>query len=414
MAFRPRPRHYGRVSLLLALLACWFSGTPGWASTIDHVSVERGRIVIAFSGAVSEAASFVLDAPKRIAVDVDGAVPGGSRAPGGPVSAIREGNPNGDVARVVFDLSRPAIVTSGEFGRNGRTLTLELAPADDAAFADATTGPAARYRSDAANERARYHVTMTVPPAKKMLPLPRVYGPSDRPLVVIDPGHGGYDPGAISRESGLEEKDLTLKIAEAIRDKLVQDGRVRVALTRSDDRFLQLRERFEIARRLHAGLFISIHCDSVGSPDASGATAYTLSEVASDKEAARLAARENKADIIAGVNLGEAPDDVSSLLIDLTQRETMNASAQFATLLGREAKPLMPIKDDFHRMASLMVLKAADMPSILFETGYISNPDQAAFLASPDGEHRIAESVAKAVEIHFAQRLVKGQEIAAN
>jgi len=391
-------------------MACWFSGTPGWASTIDHVSVERGRIVITFSGAVSEAASFVLDAPRRIAVDVEGAAPGGSRWPGGPVSAIREGARGDDGARVVFDLARPAIVTGGAFGRDGRTLTLELAPADDAAFASAAGGRRAHYVSDAAS----YHVTMPVPPAKKMLPLPRVYGDPGRPLVVIDPGHGGYDPGAIAPDTGIEEKDLTLRIAEAIRDQLVRDGRVRVALTRSDDRFLQLRERFEIARRLHAGLFISIHCDSVGSPDASGATAYTLSEVASDKEAARLAARENKADIIAGVNLGQTSDDVSSLLIDLTQRETMNASAQFATLLGREAKPLMPTKDNFHRMASLMVLKAADMPSILFETGYISNPDQAAFLASPDGERRIAESVARAVEIHFAKRLTKGQEIAAN
>lgn len=414
MAFRPRPRHYRRVSLLLALLACWFSGTPGWASTIDHVSVERGRIVITFSSAVSEAASFMLDAPRRIAVDVDGAAPGGSRRLGGPVSAIREGTRGDDGARVVFDLAQPAIVTGGAFGRDGRTLTLELAPADAAAFAGAASGRQARYRSGAAVEEASYHVSMPVPPPRKMLPLPRVYGPSDRPLVVIDPGHGGYDPGAISPDTGLEEKDLTLKIAEAIRDQLVKDGRVRVALTRSDDRFLQLRERFEIARRLHAGLFISIHCDSVGTPDASGATAYTLSEVASDKEAARLAARENKADIIAGVNLGQTSDDVSSLLIDLTQRETMNASAQFATLLGREAKPLMPTKDNFHRMASLMVLKAADMPSILFETGYISNPEQAAFLASADGERRIAEGVAKAVEIHFAKRLTRGQEIAAN
>jgi N-acetylmuramoyl-L-alanine amidase len=231
---------------------------------------------------------------------------------------------------------------------------------------------------------------------------------------VIDAGHGGHDPGAISPDTGLEEKDVTLKIAEAIRDQLVKSGRVRVALTRDDDRYLQLRERYQIARRLHADLFISIHCDSVATPDAAGATAYTLSEVASDKEAARLAARENKADVISGVNLGATSSDVSSLLIDLAQRETMNASAAFAQLLGREAKPLIPTRDQFHRMASLMVLKAADMPSILFETGYISNPDQAAFLNSPAGEQKIAESVRKAVEIHFAKRLTRGQEIALN
>jgi len=178
-----------------------------------------------------------------------------------------------------------------------------------------------------------------------------------------------------------------------------------VALTRDDDRYLVLRERYGIARRLRGDLFISIHCDSTGSEDATGASVYTLSDVASDKEAARLAARENKADVISGVNLGEAGADVSSILIDLTQRETMNSSATFARLLGREAKPLVPMKANFHRMASLMVLKAPDMPSILFETGYISNPADAAFLDSAEGRERIAEAMRRAVEAHFARRM---------
>jgi len=248
-------------------------------------------------------------------------------------------------------------------------------------------------------------VSIPVPPRARGITLPRVEGDDMRPLVVIDAGHGGVDPGAIGPD-GLREKDVTLKVAKAIRDALLASGRVRVALTRSDDRFLVLRERYGVARRLKGDLFISVHCDSTGSEGASGATAYTLSEVASDKEAARLAARENKADVISGVNLGEAPADVSSILIDLTQRETMNASATFARLLGREAKPLMPLKPNFHRMASLMVLKAPDMPSILFETGYISNPQDAAFLDSDEGRQRIAESVTRAVTVHFARRMV--------
>ena len=176
-------------------------------------------------------------------------------------------------------------------------------------------------------------------------------------------------------------------------------------MTRDDDRYLVLRERFGIARRLRADLFISIHCDSTGSEDASGASAYTLSEVASDKEAARLAARENRADVIGGVDLAGAGADVRSILIDLTQRETMNQSATFARLLGREARPLMPVKPVFHRMASLMVLKAPDLPSVLFETGYISNPEDAAFLNSGAGRDRIAQSVAQATEAYFARRL---------
>jgi N-acetylmuramoyl-L-alanine amidase len=236
--------------------------------------------------------------------------------------------------------------------------------------------------------------------------LPRIYGDDDRrPLVVIDAGHGGMDPGAISPIDGRREKDVTLKIARAIRDELVRAGRVRVALTREDDRFLILRDRYGIARRLGGALFISIHCDSVGSGAATGASVYTLSEVASDRESARLAARENKSDIIAGVNLASTNADISSILIDLTQRETMNASAGFARLLGREARDRVPLKPNFHRMASLMVLKAPDMPSVLFETGYISNPADAEFIDSEDGRRRIAQSVERAVEVHFARRM---------
>ena len=253
--------------------------------------------------------------------------------------------------------------------------------------------------------RPRDKVALPGPPPARGQSLPPVVGDDGRPLVVIDAGHGGVDPGAINAANGLREKDVTLRIARAIRDDLLATGRVRVALTRDDDRFLVLRERYGIARRLKAALFISIHCDSVGTGDASGASVYTLSEVASDKEAARLAARENKADVIVGLDLGEADADVSSILIDLTQRETMNTSAAFARLLGREAKPLIPTKPVFHRMASLMVLKAPDMPSILFETGYISNPVDAAFLDSAEGRRRIADSVTRAVEVHFARQL---------
>ena len=249
----------------------------------------------------------------------------------------------------------------------------------------------------------RYKVTQAVPAARRA-GLPEVRGEAGRPLVVIDAGHGGADPGAVGPDA-LREKDVTLGIARAVREELLAGGRVRVALTREDDRFLVLRERYGIARKLKADLFISVHCDAAGVPTATGASAYTLSEVASDKEAARLAARENKADVIAGVDLGEAAGDVSSILIDLAQRETMNLSAAFARLLGREAAPLIPVKANFHRMASLMVLKAPDMPSVLFETGYISNPADAAFLASEDGRARVARSVRRAVEVHFARRL---------
>lgn len=406
---RPRARQYRPVSFLLALLTCWFSSVPAWAASIERVEVKRDRIVVHFDDKVVDAAAFLLAGPNRIALDVAGATPGGRGEAGGPVDTIRMGRITGG-ARLVFDLSRPAIVTEGSFGEDGRELTLELRTVDDASFARAASEGKMSFlppfNFGQPPPPRKYELSIAVPKASRTLALPAVYGDDDnRPLVVIDAGHGGVDPGAISPVDGRREKDVTLRIAKAIRDDLLRSGRVRVALTREDDRFLVLQERYGIARKLKANLFISIHCDSVGQGNATGASVYTLSEVASDKESAKLAARENKADIIAGVNLADTTSDVSSILIDLTQRETMNSSASFARLLGREAQPLIPTKANFHRMASLMVLKAPDMPSILFETGYLSNPSDAAFIDSPDGRRRIAQSVRQAVEVHFARRL---------
>jgi N-acetylmuramoyl-L-alanine amidase len=254
--------------------------------------------------------------------------------------------------------------------------------------------------------KRRYEVTAPIRtrPAKG---LPQISGPNDRtlPLVIIDAGHGGHDPGAISPHGGQREKDVTLSIARAIRGEMLKSGRVRVALTRDTDTFLVLEDRYEIARKMNADLFISIHADSAENPEAGGGTVYTLSEVASDREAQRLAARENKANIINGVNLGGADGNVSSILIDLTQRESMNVSAGFAKLLLREAGPNMRIRTNSHRFASFIVLKAPDLPSVLFETGYLSNEDDVAFLASSEGRQKVARSVANAIQVHFARRL---------
>ena len=403
-------RHSVRVLALLALLAGWLAGVPAWAGTIRDVRINGNSITLRFDESVAKASAFMLGGPQRIAIDLDGVTPGVSDGAGGPVAAVRQGAHDGG-ARIVFDLAKPAIVTEGRFGADGRSLTLQLRTVDDGTFARAAAErrmsflPPFTYLTGAIPARHDYSVEMRLPTPARAAPLPRVEGDPSRPLVVIDAGHGGHDPGALAPDGALREKDLTLKVARAIRDELLASGKVRVALTRDDDRFLILQERYGIARRLGANLFISIHCDSAGNTEASGATVYTLSEVASDKEAARLAARENKADILAGVDLGDASPDISSILIDLTQRETMNTSAGFARLLGREAKPLMPTKAMFHRMASLVVLKAPDMPSILFETGYISNQRDADFLNSRDGREKVAESVRRAVEIHFATRM---------
>jgi N-acetylmuramoyl-L-alanine amidase len=239
-------------------------------------------------------------------------------------------------------------------------------------------------------------------------PLPRIYGArsAERPLVVLDPGHGGKDPGAQSPFGNRREKDVTLAIAAAIRDALASSGRVRVAMTREDDRFIVLRDRYEIARRMGADLFISIHADAAPSNDgARGATIYTLSEVASDKEAASLAEQQNGSDRIGGAALSEDAS-VNRILIDLAQRESMNISADFAALLRREASPFFPFRPEYHRFASLVVLKAPDVPSILFETGYLTNAVDSAYIQSEEGRRQIALGMKSAIETHFARRLV--------
>ncbi len=251
--------------------------------------------------------------------------------------------------------------------------------------------------------RSRYSITIPLDPPQAGPPRPRVFGRADRPLVVIDAGHGGHDPGALAPTGGVREKDVTLSVARAIRDELLKGGRVRVALTRDNDRFLILQERAEIARGLKADLFISVHADTAAATDASGATIYTLSEVASDQKAAQLAARENKSDIINGVNLRGEGADVSSILIDLAQRETMNASARFADLLKREAQSML-FRGDYHRMAGFAVLKAPDTPAILLEVGYLTNPTDVERITSASGQAAIATGIRRAVDVHFARR----------
>ncbi|WP_174298374.1 N-acetylmuramoyl-L-alanine amidase family protein [Sphingomonas bacterium] len=404
----------------IGMMVAAMAGPPARAATVTGIAVGPRAITIRFDDAVAAASSASLSGPDRIAVDVTGldrgVLPAGEADAAHGLSvgrtavgetAVREtAGPDG-ATRLVFRFGRAQAVTAGRFEEGGRTLVLALRPRGDAA-ADVAPMRLDFFPFSFGNHPRplpRARAFAPVPAVATSLGLPRIQGDASRPLVVIDPGHGGFDPGAISAETGLREKDMTLKIARAIRDELLRSGRVRVALTRDDDRYLVLRERFGIARRLHADLFISIHCDSVSAGEASGASVYTLSEVASDKEAARLALRENKADTISGVDLGAAPADVSSILIDLTQRETMNNSADFARLLGREGHDLVPMKPNFHRMASLMVLKAPDMPSILFETGYLSNPRDAAFLDSGEGRERIAQSIRRAVDVHFARRI---------
>ena len=383
----------------------------GAAAAISAIDVGDTTVTLRFDQPVATASAFMLSAPQRIAVDLPGARVGRAAASGGLITSTRHGQYDADTARVVFELNKPAIVSDASFSADHLALTLTLKPVTETLFGKAVRKGRQLFGLDQArlvDPRSAQRGGITVPlDPPKPLPVPPITGArgTKRPLVVIDAGHGGHDPGSQSADGAIKEKDIALAIAKAIRDELAASGRVRVALTRSDDRFLVLGERREIARRLKADLFISVHADSAVNTTARGASIYTLSEVASDRVAAQLAAKENRADILNGVDLGGENTEVSSILFDLAQRETMNISSQFAILLQREMEPTVHFKDDAHRFAGLIVLKAPDVPSVLLETGYISNPDDLSLLMSRDYRRNIAVGVRKAVETHFARRL---------
>ena len=220
-----------------------------------------------------------------------------------------------------------------------------------------------------------------------------------RPIVVIDAGHGGRDPGARSVSGEVVEKDLALALARELRDDLVKRARVRVAMTRDDDRYLTLDDRAAVARRLNAGLFVSLHMDSAPNPLARGASVYSLSDVASDAEAARFAAAENR-----GAAADAATESVQSILSDLAMRTQMSASANLATRLVNKSAGRFELRPQPHRFASFHVLRRAATPAVLFEAGYVSNTDDEALLRSPQHRSAIALALAQAIEADIAAR----------
>lgn len=399
--------HKRAMALGTILVSALLMTNPAQAGSISRIEATGSQITVSFDDLVEGASTFSLIGPNRIAVDVKGGKAGHGGYATGIIKSVRQGQYSPNTARIVFDLDRPAVITNGGFSNDGKSLKLSLRAVGQNQIASGRKSflPPMKFRAEP--PKNNYSVKVPLGKPRDSVGLPKIYGPNDpsRPLVVIDAGHGGHDPGAISPHGSAREKNVTLAIARAIRDRLVAGGRVRVALTRDTDKYLVLEERYGIARRLEADLFMSIHADAAGNETASGATVYTLSEVASDREAAKLASRENKANIINGINLGGATHDVSSILIDLTQRETMNISADFAKLLHREGSRQMPFRKTPHRYASFVVLKAPDTPSVLFETGYLTNKNDVAFLNSRQGRSKVAAGVASAIESHFARKL---------
>jgi N-acetylmuramoyl-L-alanine amidase len=262
-----------------------------------------------------------------------------------------------------------------------------------------------QHRLAGRNGTPAYVVRLTLPDGTRPIDLPPIEGPADasRPLVVIDAGHGGRDPGA-SGPDGEHEKTLTLALALAVRDALLADGRVRVALTRSDDRYLVLQERAGIARRLNADLFLSIHADAVDGADATGATVYTLSDKASDALADAESAKENRADTVNGVALGGKDDAVSQFLVDLSQQRMRAQSQSFAALIRREGDGHFRFRRQPMQQAAFVVLKSLDLPSALLEAGYVSSPEDVRELRSRAWRDEFGKSVARAVEIFLADQ----------
>jgi N-acetylmuramoyl-L-alanine amidase len=375
--------------------------------------------------------TFTLADPYRIVVDIPQVsfhLPPGTGAQGrGLVKAFRYGLVMPGGSRIVFDLTGPARVVNSYVldSANGQPprLVLELEEVDRSAFVQSLepeTHPEPKpvLAPSIATVLAQpptvtaIAVPETKPapeiksvPETRPVPKPAPAAADTRPVIVIDPGHGGIDNGT---QTDVEtEKNLVLEFGLALRDRLEKGGKYRVVMTRTDDTFVPLGERVRIARAQGAALFVSIHADALpkGEGDAQGATIYTLSDKASDAEAQRLADAENRADAIAGVNLTEEPTDVADILIDLAQRETRNFSNKFARLLMGEMKTTMRLHKNPLKSAGFKVLKNPDVPSVLVELGYVSNKDDLEHLVSDSWRSKAVGSMALAIDAFMGKRL---------
>jgi N-acetylmuramoyl-L-alanine amidase len=357
----------------------------------------RTRLVVDLTRPI-DVTAFTLADPYRVIVDlpqVTFALAARTGESGrGLIKAFRFGLVMQGGSRIVIDATGPvrvdkAFVLPATDGQPAR-LVVDLVSIDRASF----------MRNLAHEASARR------PPEVRKPDQPKPSNDS-RPLIVIDPGHGGPDNGAIA-ENGEMEKDIVLEFAQALSDKLEKSGKYRVAMTRTDDRFIALGERVHVARQQGAALFVSIHADTLvarSENDVRGATVYTVSDTASDVEAARLAEAENKADAIAGVDLSSEPEEVADILIDLTQRETKNFSHHFARTVVGELKSSAKLHKHPLKSAGFKVLKAPDVPSVLIELGYMSNKDDLKAMTSEAWRGKATAAITLAVNKFFATRL---------
>ena len=375
--------------------------------------------------------TFTLANPDRVVIDLP-VVRWSQRheaaaADGGLITKIRHGRLTSESSRLVLDCRRPVAVREAglqQMRAGTYRLVLDIAEGSLAGSVKTSGKADPAETSEAASTLSVGGVAMQPVIGSTGLPIgdigestpaataaalgrpkprpsaPRVAMPTW--VVAVDPGHGGQDPGAISL-NGAYEKAITLAAARALRDELKQLGRYRVLLTRDRDVFIRLRDRIAIARAAGADLFVSLHADKVERPEVRGLSVYTLSERASDAEAAALAEKENRVDLLGGVKLIGETSDVADILIDLVQRDNMNQSAQIAALLVRELSAETLLLPRTHRFAGFAVLKSPDVPSALIELGYLSNPTDERLLR--DGKHRrrLAGAIARAIDGYFVR-----------
>ncbi len=357
------------------------------------------RFVVDLSRSI-ELRAFTLADPYRVVVDIPQVtfkLPARAGDTGrGLVKAYRFGLVMQGGSRIVLDLAKPvridkAFVLEAAEGQPAR-MVIDLVAIDRDTF----------MRSLALDSKP----AQALQAPRKFAPDPAAKG-DPRPVIVLDPGHGGIDHGTRAAGGDITEKALVLEFALLLRDQLEKTGRYRVVMTRTDDSYVALGERVQLARQRQAALFISIHADALrrAEGEAHGATIYTVSDNASDAEAARLAEAENRADVIAGIDLSHEPGDVADILIDLAQRETRAFSAQFAKALVAEIKNVARMHKNPLKSAGFKVLKAPDVPSVLLELGYVSNKEDLKQLTSGAWRVRMAGSIVQAVDTFFSTRV---------
>ena len=401
----------GLFTLLSLLVACGLTSPSHAEEALTVTDVRIGqhgnttRFVLDLTGTV-EYQVFALASPDRIVVDLPQFQWSASEKEGeskhGLIAGYRYGVFQPGQSRLVLDLDKPAIIKRaflipprGDFGYR---FVIDIQETDRPTFL-------ASLKDSMVTSDRKLNVQATQDQ-------PQVAAPGDtRPTIAVDAGHGGVDPGTIGID-GIYEKNVTLAMAKALKHQLDATGRYNVFLTRKSDVSVGLRERVARARAAQADLFISLHADSLRDHRMRGATVYTLRETASDKEAAELAAKENKADILIGMDLSSESKDVTNILIDLAQRETMNFSTRFANMLIPQMRSSkVDLTRNSHRYAGFVVLKAPDVPSVLIELGYLSNRKDEHFISSDKGRRTISAAIVRAVDGYFDEQAKLGLAI---